>query len=107
MSLEEILIQKLEDLGAVTFKRMFGWQCFLTDGKLIDGYKAIDESIINLMLLLDVQSYKQAIDGGLFEKFEFGKTWVEATIESEEELTQIWPTLKQSYGFVRSKSSKK
>ena|SRR3989344_7657358 len=106
MDLEQALINKIESLGNLAWKRMFGLQAVLIDGKLMGGYKKIDESVLYIMLILSQEGFEKAISAGYFSKFEFGKTWVEGEITSEEDLQLLSKTIEDSYTFVKSKPKK-
>ncbi len=102
MPLEEILIQKIENLGPITWRKEFGWTVAHTpERKFFGGYKKIDDNLFQLLLRLSAKDFEEAMGSGFFEKFEFGKTWVVAEISSVEEVENTWPTVEKSYHFVR------
>jgi hypothetical protein len=103
MPLEQILIAKIESLGPITWKKMFGMQTVLISGKLLGGYKAIDESVIYAMLILSPKKYQEAVEEGYFSKFDFGKTWVECEITTEEDLENVWLYFKDAYNFAKER----
>ena len=107
MDLEQALIEKIESLGKISWKRMFGMQAILIDGKLMGGYKKIDENVLYLMLILSKKGFEEALDSGYFSKFDFGNTWVESELTSEEDLQRSTETLIDSFSFVKSKEKKK
>lgn len=108
MSLEEFLRQKIDSLGLVRWKKSFGWISATTvpESKFFGGYQVIDENDLKLLLRLSPEDFKEAIGTGYFEKFEFGKTWVETEITGEEEFEQSWPFIEKAYNFVKSEERK-
>lgn len=107
MSLREIFIQRVESLGPIIWKRAFGWIIAVTSSrKFFLGYKVIDDNDINMILLLSSEGFKKAMEESLFEKFEFGKTWVEGEITSEEELDRIWEFILDAYDFAKEREGK-
>lgn len=104
MSLEELFLAKLGDLAAISYKRMFGWEAILAGGKLVGGYKMLDENIMNLMLILPQDQYQDAIEQGIFSKYSFGRTWVEAEIGSGDELEGVWGSVLQAHRFALGKT---
>lgn len=102
MPLEEVLVQKIEELGPITWQKSFGWIVAHTEKrKFFGGYKVIDENDLQLLLRLSPEGFEEAMATGYFEKFEFGKTWVVAEIASEEDLERAWPTVESAYNFVK------
>lgn len=106
MDLEQQFVALIENIGPMRWKRMFGLQAILIDGKLMGGYRLIDENIIYLLLILSKPGFEKAIDSGYFTKFDFGKTWVEGEIESEEELELIRQTIKHAHAYTITKKAK-
>ena len=106
MNLEDTLVTKIENLGPLIWKRMFGMQAILISGKLMGGYKKIDENVIKIILLLSAKGYEKAMDNSYFSKFDFGKTWVEGEITSEEDLDLVWGIIEDSYSFITAKPGK-
>src|SRR3990172_10616390 len=107
MPLEEILIQKIESLGPIIWRKEFGWTVAHTpERKFFGGYKKIDENLFQLLLRLSPKGFKEAMETGFFEKFDFGQTWVVAEISSEEEIENTWPSVEKSYHFVRFEENK-
>ncbi len=107
MPLEEILVQKLESLGPIIWQRAFGWiSAHTSDKKFFAGYKIIDENYLHLLLLLSPESFQEAMKSDYFEKFEFGKTWAETEITSEEELDRVWLQVVSAYNFAKLRKQK-
>ncbi len=101
MNLEESLIARVESLGPIWWHKSFGWMCFHTHKrKFFGGYKVIDNNILDLLLRLSPEDFEKALEQG-FEKFDFGKTWVEIELTSEEELDRVFPLIKSAYNFVK------
>lgn len=109
MTLEEILIQKIESLGPIRWTRSFGWIGAHSEDKFFCGYKVIDENYLHILLILSPVDFVKALESGDFEKFEFGKTWVEGEIISEEEIEAVWSFIISAHRFakVRKKSPKR
>ena len=92
----------MEGLGSIRWTKSFGWICaHVNHNKFFGGYKVIDENYLKLLLRLSPEGFKKAIDTVYFQKFEFGKTWVETEVTSEEELEQVWPTIVAAFEFVK------
>lgn len=106
MGLKERFLLKLGDIEGVSFKRMFGWEAILINGKLAGGYRMLDVNLISLMLILSEDDYNEVIEAGVFVKYSFGKTWVEAEIGSEEELEDAWGSVRKAVNRLKDKGLK-
>ena len=101
VNLEDSLIARIESLGPIWWHKSFGWMCFHTEKrKFFGGYKVIDNNILDLLLRLSPEDFPKALEQG-FVKFDFGKTWVETEVTSEEELNRFFPFIQSAYNFVK------
>lgn len=102
MELKDLLVGRIESLGPIRFSNSFGWICIYTGKNLFGGYKILDENILLLFLILSPAGFKQALDEG-FQKFDFGKTWAETEITSEDDLNRINEFLTDAFDFSKER----
>lgn len=102
MELNDLLMQHLESLGPIRFSNSFGWICIYTGKNMLGGYKIVDNNILLLFLILSENGFKEALNYN-FEKFDFGKTWVQTEINGEDDLQRIIPYLTDAFDFSKER----
>jgi hypothetical protein len=106
MSLEELLIGNINSLGSIRWSNSFGWICVYTGKNLFGGYKVIDNDILLLWLILSPSGFQQALQSG-FEKFNFGKTWVQTEVIGKEDWERIKPFVMEAFNYTEKRRKNK
>jgi hypothetical protein len=106
MELKDYLIQQLESLGPIRFSNSFGWICFYTGRNLFGGYKVIDNNILLLFLILSPKGFKKSLEEN-FEKFEFGKTWVQTEISGKDDLPRVFGFIQDGFEYSKERRNLK
>ena len=107
MELEERLVLKLEKLGPIYRKKMFGWICILSGRNFFGGYKILDDNILIMFLVMSPTGFTKAVATDDFQPFEFGKTWVETELSQPEDINVIWPFIKDAFSYTQKRKDKK
>lgn len=107
MTLAQIFLRRIEGVGPVIWRKAFGWICAHRNRNLFGGYKFLDDNVIILFLILSTDGFERAMKTGHFEKFDFGKTWVETEITSEKILEEILPFVKNAFDYAAERGTTK
>ena len=102
--MKDLLIEQIESLGQIRFSNSFGWICIYTGKNLFGGYKILDDNILLLFLILSPKGFEQALEEG-FQKFDFGKTWAETEITSEDDLSRIFSFIQDAFDFSKERKA--
>lgn len=105
MVFDEIFIGRIESLGPIRFSKSFGWICIHTGKNMFGGYKIIDNGILIMWLIVSPRKFKEALQSR-FEKFDFGKTWVQTEVVGEQDLDRVWPFILDAFNFTKIRRSK-
>lgn len=77
-----------------------------TGKNMLGGYyKIVDNGILIMWLIVSPHKFKEALQSG-FEKFDFGKTWVQTEVIGEEDIGRIWPFILDAFNFTKIRRSK-
>ncbi len=102
MDLKDLLISQIESLGKIRFTNSFGFLCIYRNRNLFGGIQEVDNNILLLFLILSPIGFKKSLGEG-FEKFDFGKTWVQIEIVGEDDLPKVFEYIKEAFDYSRER----
>ena len=103
MELIETFLLRTQQFGQLRYSYSFGWICMMKGKRMFGGYKNVDKDILLLWLIVSPQIVEDALESG-FQKFDFGKTWVETEITGEEDLDRVWPFINNAVNYSEERS---
>ncbi len=106
MNLEEMLLDYTNRIGQVRFSNSFGWICMYTGKNLFGGYKAVDNEIVVIWLILSPDCFEMSLETG-FEKFDFGKTWAQTEVIGIDDFPRIEPFILDAFNFTKERGKHK